>query len=110
MLWIVYQEKSAAIYAIEVISGKWRLPIMLELSVHESMWYNEFKHHLDGISNIMLTRALQDLETNGLIQRKELAQLPRHVEYSLTAGCQQLLGVLDMINEWEGFIIRLYHP
>ncbi len=87
-------------YALDIIGGKWRLPIIWQLSTQESMRYNELKRHLNGITNIMLTRALQDLEKNRLITRTEFSQIPPHVEYSLTESCKEILPALDIINEW----------
>jgi DNA-binding HxlR family transcriptional regulator len=96
----VHTKKCAVTHALEIIGGKWRLPIIWELSAQESMRYNELKRHLDGITNIMLTRALQGLEEHGLVRRVELCQIPPHVEYSLTESCKQLLPALEIINEW----------
>jgi DNA-binding HxlR family transcriptional regulator len=92
--------KCAVVRALEIIGGKWRLPIIWQLSAQESMRYNELKRHLDGITNIMLTRALHGLEENGLVRRVEYRQIPPHVEYSLTESCKQLLPALETINEW----------
>ena len=96
----VHHQKCAVIRALEIIGGKWRLPIIWELSAQESMRYNELKRRLDGITNIMLTRALQGLEEQKLVIRTEYNQIPPHVEYSLTASCKQLLPALEIINEW----------
>jgi DNA-binding HxlR family transcriptional regulator len=96
----IYSKKCAVMHALEIIGGKWRLPIIWELSSQESMRYNELKRHLDGITNIMLTRALQGLEENGLVRRVELGRIPPHVEYSLTESCKELLPALEIINEW----------
>lgn len=96
----VHAKKCAVTHALEIIGGKWRLPIIWELSAQEGMRYNELKRHLDGITNIMLTRALQGLEENGLVRRVEFGRIPPHVEYSLTESCKQLLPALEIINEW----------
>jgi DNA-binding HxlR family transcriptional regulator len=96
----LHVRKCAVTHALEIIGGKWRLPIIWELSAQESMRYNELKRHLDGITNIMLTRALQGLEENGLVKRVEYSRIPPHVEYSLTESCKQLLPALEIINEW----------
>ena len=87
----IHVNKCAVVHALEIIGGKWRLPIIWELSTQESMRYNELKRHLNGITNIMLTRALQGLEEHGLVNRIEYNQIPPHVEYSLTEGCRELL-------------------
>lgn len=98
--------KCTDIYTLEVISGKWRLPIIWTLSTKESMRYNELKRHMSGITNIMLTRCLQGLETYGLVTRTELEQVPPHVEYSLTDKCRELLPALEIINEWGQKLLR----
>lgn len=92
--------KCAVVRALEIIGGKWRLPIIWQLSSQDSMRYNELKRHLDGITNIMLTRALQGLEENGLVRRAEYSRIPPHVEYSLTESCKKLLPALEIINTW----------
>ncbi|MGX8700994.1 winged helix-turn-helix transcriptional regulator [Caproiciproducens sp.] len=96
----IHGKKCAVAHALEIIGGKWRLPIIWELSAKESMRYNELKRHLDGITNIMLTRSLNGLEENGLVLRTEICRIPPHVEYSLTESCKQLLPALEIINEW----------
>lgn len=48
------------------------------------MRYNELKHRLDGIPNIMLTRSLRELEDYDLIERIQFDVSPLHVEYCLS--------------------------
>ncbi|MFA6848959.1 MAG: helix-turn-helix domain-containing protein [Selenomonadaceae bacterium] len=96
----VHVHKCAVIHALEIIGGKWRLPIIWELSAQESMRYNELKRHLNGITNIMLTRALQGLEEHHLVNRVAYSQIPPHVEYSLTENCREILPALEIINQW----------
>lgn len=96
----IQNQKCAVVRALEIIGGKWRLPIIWQLSSQESMRYNELKRHLDGITNIMLTRSLRGLEENGLVRRMEYSRIPPRVEYSLTENCKKLLPALEIINEW----------
>lgn len=96
----IHINKCAVIHALEIIGGKWRLPIIWELSTQESMRYNELKRHLNGITNIMLTRSLQGLEEHGLVIRVVFNQIPPRVEYSLTESCRELLPALEIINHW----------
>ena len=96
----VYYQKCGVIHALEIVGGKWRLPIIWELAPHESLRYNELKRHLNGITNIMLSRALQGLEEHGLVRRIDFGEMPPRVEYSLTDTCRELLPALDIINHW----------
>ncbi|MFT8347568.1 winged helix-turn-helix transcriptional regulator [Clostridium saccharoperbutylacetonicum] len=86
--------------ALEVIGGKWRIPILWKLSDAKTVRYNELKRSISGITNTMLTRSLQDLERHGLVKRIEYSEVPPHVEYSLTDTCQRLIPALKIINEW----------
>jgi len=87
-------------HALEIIGGKWRIPIIWQLSLEESIRYNELKRRIPGITNIMLTRSLQALEKYGLVKRVEYNKIPPHVEYSLTDSGYELLPALVIINEW----------
>ena len=93
-------EKCSVIYALEIIGGKWRLPIIWKLSKHETMRYNQLKRELEGITNIMLTRSLRYLEDRRLVERKEFDQIPPRVEYSLTDRAKELIPALEIIKEW----------
>lgn len=92
--------KCGVVYALGIIGGKWRLPIIWRLSAQDGMRYNELRRRLDGITNIMLTRALKELEAYGLVRREEKSRIPPHVEYFLTESCRQLLPALRIINAW----------
>ena len=98
--------KCTDIYAMEVISGKWRLPIIWTLSTQEKMRYNELKRHLGRISNIMLTRCLSGLEEYGLVVRTAYDEAAPRVEYALTEKCRALLPALEIINEWGRDLLR----
>lgn len=93
-------EKCSVIYALEIIGGKWKLPIIWKLSKKDSMRYNELKRELEGITNIMLTRSLQYLEEHDLVTRHEFNQVPPHVEYSLTDSARKLIPALEVIKDW----------
>ena len=92
--------KCSVIYALEIIGGKWKLPIIWKLSKKEYMRYNELKHELDGITNIMLTRSLNSLEEYGIVTRQEFDEVPPHVEYSLTIRGRELLPALEIFGAW----------
>lgn len=90
----------AVMEAFEVLGGKWKLPAIWIISMDEGIRYNELKRKLTGITNTMLTRVLRSLEDENLIYRKELNQIPPHVEYYLTDDSKELLPALDVIRDW----------
>lgn len=88
------------IYALSLIGGKWHLPVIWTLSRHKLLRYNELKRNICGITNMMLSQALKDLESNGLINRVQYNEIPPRVEYSLTEAGLSLLPALDELAKW----------
>ncbi|MEA4921830.1 MAG: helix-turn-helix domain-containing protein [Eubacteriaceae bacterium] len=93
-------EKCSVIYALEIIGGKWKLPIIWKLHKYGPLRYNTLKRELEGITNTMLTRSLRFLEEHDLVTRTTFEQIPPHVEYSLTDHALMLLPALEIIKEW----------
>ena len=63
--------------------------------------YNELKRQVHGITNIMLTRSLQELEAHGLVSRIQYSEIPPHVEYCLTKAGQKLIPALHELKNGE---------
>lgn len=89
-----------AAYALNLIGGKWRLPIIWALKQNSVLRYNELKRKVSGITNTMLSQSLKELEANGLIIRLQYMEIPPRVEYSLTEAGKSLLPVLDELVKW----------
>ena len=84
---------------LNLIGGKWKIPILWQL-YNEDLRYNELKRRVNGITNIMLTRSLRDLEKSGLVNRIQYSEIPPHVEYTLTEYSRKLGHALLDIKEW----------
>jgi DNA-binding HxlR family transcriptional regulator len=87
-------------FALNIIGGKWRLPIIWALSKNGTMRYNELKRNIDGITNMMLTQSLKELELDGIINRKQFMEIPPRVEYSLTDNGEELIPALKALAAW----------
>ncbi|MCC3868025.1 winged helix-turn-helix transcriptional regulator [Terrisporobacter mayombei] len=87
-------------YALNIIDGKWRLPIIWALNKNKIMRYNELKRDIDGITNMMLTQTSKELESYGIIDRKQYMEIPPRVEYSLTESGQDLIVALKELANW----------
>ncbi len=97
---IINKNNCVMVHAMDIIGGKWKLPIIWKLYQNKTMRYNELKRSLSGITNIMLTRSLRSLEESGLVNRIEFNQIPPKVEYSLTDNGQELVPALEAIYSW----------
>jgi len=87
-------------YALDLIGGKWRLPIIWALSQNETLRYNELKRKIDGITNMMLSQCLKEMEASGLINRQQFMEIPPRVEYSLTEEGKNLIPALVSLAKW----------
>ena len=83
-----------------MLQGRWKSQLMYELCIHDTVRFGQLKKDLPGITNTMLTKALRELEEDGLISRRQYNEIPPHVEYSLTRMGRDLLPVFYAIMNW----------
>jgi DNA-binding HxlR family transcriptional regulator len=93
-------EQCPVAYALRQIGGKWKLPILWSLSRNGVLRYSELKRSVSGITNMMLSQSLKELEKNGLITRIQYMEMPPHVEYSLTPSGENLMPALNELAAW----------
>jgi DNA-binding HxlR family transcriptional regulator len=96
----ICETKCPLIYALEIIGQKWKLPIMWYLFDNDFTRYNELKRKVKGITNMMLTKSLKELEEHNLIVRIQYETIPPKVEYSLTERGKKLLPALNELSKW----------
>lgn len=96
----VYAEKCPLLLALDRIGGKWKLPIVWFLSKEESVRFNELRRRVSGVTNIMLSKCLRELEADGLVTREQFEVIPPHVEYSLTDAARELVPILRKLYAW----------
>jgi DNA-binding HxlR family transcriptional regulator len=87
-------------YAMSFIGQKWKIPLLWHLAEHSPLRYNELKRAVPGITNIMLTQSLRELEEHHLVTRKQYDTVPPMVEYSLTERGKALLPTLRALDAW----------
>lgn len=85
--------------AQKVIQGKWSIIIMYYLS-EGPVRFNELQRKLPKMTHSTLSKQLKQLEADGLIMRKEYAQVPPKVEYQLSEIGKEFQPVLDSITAW----------
>ncbi|MDD3225369.1 MAG: helix-turn-helix domain-containing protein [Clostridium sp.] len=103
----IYETECPIIYALNIVGQKWKLPIMWYLFKNETTRYNELKRRVNGITNMMLTKSLRELEECTLIVRTQYETIPPKVEYSLTERGKALLPALDELYIWGEEQIKL---
>lgn len=102
--------KSEVEVTLEVLSGKWKVLILLNLSEHKVIRFNEFKRLIPEITQKMLSQQLRDLNENGLVNKTIYNQVPPMVEYSLTKIGTDLIPILKSMDKWgKHFINNFTH-
>jgi DNA-binding HxlR family transcriptional regulator len=104
------ESKCPLIYALEIIGQKWKLPIMWYLFENDFTRYNELKRKVKGITNMMLSKSLKELEEHNLIVRIQYETIPPKVEYSLTERGKKLLPALNELSKWGEEQLKLDKP
>ena len=87
-------------YTLSLINGKYKMAILYWLSEHGVLRYSQLKRDLGAISHKTLSASLKELESDGLLTRKEYPQIPPKVEYSLSDRGRSLMAVLDQLCVW----------
>jgi DNA-binding HxlR family transcriptional regulator len=82
-----------------IIIGKWTVRVMRSLR-SGPLRHGQLRRGLGTVSQRMLTRTLRNLESVGLISRKEIHTKSRAVEYSMTRLGKAFLVPLDGICRW----------
>lgn len=84
---------------VQLIGGKWKLLIMRNLLARP--WrFNELRRSLAGISQKVLTDSLRQMESDGIVVRRVLAELPPSVEYSLSELGESMRPIIRSMEVW----------
>ncbi|MGB8699790.1 MAG: helix-turn-helix domain-containing protein [Thermosynechococcaceae cyanobacterium] len=85
-------------FVVDLIGNKWTILVLRELFTGDRRTH-ELLEALPGISTKILTQRLRELEHHGLVERRVYAEVPPHVEYSLTAKGRQIQPVMMTLHQ-----------
>ena len=81
------------------LSNKWNVLIIRRLS-GRALRPSELRREIGNISAKVLTQALRELESYGLVARAIYPVIPPRVEYSLTELGETLVVALNALRDW----------
>jgi len=84
--------------SLSVIGSKWKLTILYDLQEDEKR-FNELKRST-GASSYTLSRVLDSLREDGMVQKRIEQDAPIATYYSLTEKSKGLCPVFDALDEW----------
>ena len=84
---------------LEVISGRWKVMVIYWLLQGERR-FNQLQRDLAGITHRTLAKQLKEMETDGLVERRDYGEIPPRVDYRLTVLGRSLEPVLMAMQDW----------
>ena len=85
--------------ALEVLSGRWKLPIIISLGFGDKR-FKEISKDVQNITDKVLSKELKEMEANKLITRTVYDTFPPTVKYAITEHGRSLHEVLAALNKW----------
>lgn len=85
---------------MSILSGKWKFHIIGTLIEGSKLGFMDLLREIDGIGSKMLSKELQDLEMNHLVNRKVMDTKPITVEYSISEYGATLAPVINELASW----------
>ena len=87
-------------YALDLLSGKWKLRILWELNQQEPIRFNALQRRLNGISSVMLSKSLEEMERCKIVDRKQYNEIPPRVEYALSPLGESMRPIIKSMESW----------
>jgi DNA-binding HxlR family transcriptional regulator len=86
--------------ALEIFSGKWKIPIIGALIYLQKSGFKELQRMVGDITPKMLSKELKELEVNHLVKRTVLDTRPVTVQYSITEYGKTCQSVIFELYQW----------
>lgn len=86
--------------ALEVFSGKWKIPIITALNFYETCGFKELERIVEGITPKMLSKELKFLEENLLITREVENTRPVTIKYCITEYGRTCESIMSALYRW----------
>lgn len=84
---------------MKIIGSKWTILILHQLCGGKKR-FGELQRSLPGISPKTLSERLRQLEKEDIVKKKIFAEIPLHVEYSLTKKGETLKDIINQMATW----------
>lgn len=85
--------------ALDVISGKWKLPIIISVGVGNDR-FTDIQESIPGITPKVLAKELKDLEQHKLLKRTVVGDYPVKILYTLEKYADTLTPIIYSLKDW----------
>jgi DNA-binding HxlR family transcriptional regulator len=88
-------------YGLDVFGGKWKSRIICVLADGSTPRYSEIRAEMTDITDPVLSAALKQLISDGIVGRQQYDEIPPRVEYALTEKGASVVPILQVICKWS---------
>jgi len=81
------------------LTSRWGALVLVSLHSGTKR-FSELRRSIDGVSERMLTKTLQELEADGMLIRKSYNTVPPQVDYTLTEFGSQASNKMFQLVDW----------
>ena len=85
--------------ALEVINGKWKLPIIISVAVGNER-FTDIQESIPGITPKVLAKELKELEQHQLIKRTLIEDYPVKILYKPEPYADTLSPIIYALKDW----------
>ena len=85
---------------INIVGGKWKIMILCVIDKDEVVRYGDLRRAVYGITNTMLAQSLKEMESDGMVIRKQYDEMPVRVEYTLSEKAKSIIPILLELKKW----------
>ena len=93
---------------LQHLTSRWGALVLVSLHSGTKR-FSELRRAIDGVSERMLTKTLQELEADGMLIRKSYNTVPPQVDYTLTEfgaeASNKMFGLVDWLETNLGNIL-----
>lgn len=89
-----------ALDVLSLLSKKWHPVVVLTLTRHGTLGFNDLLEHIPDISGKVLSGTLEALGDAGLIERRVISESPLRVEYELTEAGNDMVSIFESLSAW----------
>jgi DNA-binding HxlR family transcriptional regulator/DNA-binding response OmpR family regulator len=86
--------------SVSLLSKKWHPAVIRCLSDADGLGFSDLEERLADISAKVLNDALAELQEYQIIERREIAQSPLRVSYTLTERGEELDAIIGSLADW----------
>lgn len=98
--WTLENCSCSIIYTLSILGSKWKWLLLYKLFQNGVQRYGQIKRSIPPITHKMLSQQLKELQAEGLVTRREYAEIPPKVEYRLTVKGETLIPLLQLMADW----------